>query len=70
MEVLVRPSAFLGAVVDALRDAGCAAVQVAADRCGVWHCDASNPREAWLELTFFLRAWELEHGHVVVRLLA
>jgi hypothetical protein len=71
MEVLVKPAERLGVLVDALREAGCACVQVAADRCGVWHCDASSPREAWLELTFFLRAWELEQGQaVVVRLSA
>ena len=67
MELQVSRPELLGALIEALRGAGCACAQLASDRCAVWHCDASDPREARVELVFFLRAWTLQHEPIDVR---
>jgi hypothetical protein len=51
-------------LMDAFARSGCLAHRAGATACRVLHPLASNEREAWLEVAFFTRAWELAHPGV------
>jgi hypothetical protein len=61
MTIRISDRRLLGALMEALQHAGCAAARVADDRCRVAAAD-TDESQAYLELRFFARAWALGHG--------
>lgn len=51
-------------LIEALARGGCHAKRTAATACRVVHPLATSDQEAWLEVAFFLRAWQLAHPGV------
>lgn len=51
-------------LVRSLDESDCSAVQLADGSVEVRHRQATNEREALLELLFFVRAWQIKHPHV------
>ena len=52
-----------------LEDGNCSAVQLPDGTLEVLHRQANTPREARIELTFFVRAWQTKHPDAVAELL-
>lgn len=59
LEVRLNEPAQLPDLVDSLLRNNCIAHSVTDDSCVVIHVHASDAEEAWRELTFFVRAWQL-----------
>jgi hypothetical protein len=55
----------LGELMNALAGHGCLADRVAPNVCRIVYPRAWTPREAQLELRFFVRAWQANHPGVV-----
>jgi hypothetical protein len=50
-------------LIASFRRSGCAARRVGLLSCAVMHATALNEREARVEVTFFLRAWQARYRH-------
>jgi hypothetical protein len=64
MTVEITRSDLLSDLIETLARSGCQAKRTAATACRVVHPLASSEHEAWVELAFFLRAWQLAHPGV------
>jgi hypothetical protein len=64
MTVQITCGELLSDLIDAFARSGCVANRTAATSCQIVHPLASDQREAWLEVAFFLRAWQLRHPGV------
>jgi hypothetical protein len=64
MHVQLNEPAHLPGLVDSLLQGRCVAHPITSDSCLVVHVQASDAEEAWCELSFFVRAWELAHPGV------
>jgi hypothetical protein len=58
----------LDELTDALEAAECLPVRVAEDSLSVLHLSAIDEREAGIELSFFIKAWQVAHPDVVVEI--
>jgi len=54
----------LAEVMGALSRNGCLTNRVAPKVCRIVYPRASDAREAWLEVGFFIRAWQIHHPGV------
>jgi hypothetical protein len=54
-------------LVDAFRHGGCLAWRTGPRTCRVEHAAAQNEHEAWVEVTFFLRAWRARRERAQAR---
>ena len=70
MEVELSRPELLASLIAAFRVGGCSCTALRRDRVTVSHHGALDPEEAWLEVTFFLRAWQREHEPVGVGVVA
>ena len=68
MKITVNPPALLPDLVSWLRRNGCFAYEVGVGRCCILYEARHDPREAEVELTFSLRAWEMHHQGRIVQL--
>lgn len=66
MRVHVNDSTGLDALVDDLLRGGCVPARLDDETVEVIYPDAMDACEAWMELGFFLRAWQARHPEVVV----
>jgi hypothetical protein len=57
-------------LLQSLGEGGCSAVQLEDGTVEITHSEASDQREARLELMFFVRAWQTKYPHVAVELVA
>ena len=55
---------FLAEIMSALSRNGCLTHRVTPKVCRVVYPRASDAREAWLEIGFFIRAWQVHHPGV------
>ena len=70
MEIVLNRPELVAPLMQALGGLDCACTRVAENRCSVSHTPAVDQREAWVELRFFLRAWEHQHERARVVLLS
>jgi hypothetical protein len=68
MTVEITRADLLADLMETFSRSGCPATPTAATRCHVRHPAASSDREAWLEVAFFLRAWQLAHPGIAATL--
>lgn len=68
MTVEITRAELLTDLVETLSRSGCPATRTAATRCRVRHPAATSDVEAWVEVAFFLRAWQLAHPGVAATL--
>lgn len=68
MRVHLSDSSLLARLAEDLRRGGCVPSLAEGETLDVVQPDARDVREARLELTFFLRAWQCRHPEVEVRL--
>jgi hypothetical protein len=68
MRVHLSDSSLLGALTEDLLRGGCVPSAAGDGALDVIQPDARDAREARLELTFFLRAWQSRHPEVEVSL--
>ena len=61
MQVRVSDQTLLPELVESLLRNDCVAHAVGPDSCAVVHVRARDAQEAWVEVGFYLRAWELRH---------
>jgi hypothetical protein len=64
MKVEITDGKFLTELVDALAHSGCRANRMTRSACEVVHPLATSENEAFLEVAFFVRAWQLHHPGV------
>ena len=64
MNVEITRSELLGELIETLARGGCHVTRTAASACRVVHPLATSEQEAWLEVAFFVRAWQLGHPGV------
>lgn len=64
MQVRLSEPAQLPDLVDSFLRNECVAHAVTDDSCVVVHVHASHADEAWREISFFVRAWQLGHPGV------
>ena len=64
MKLEVSDEKLLGELMGALTRHGCRADQIAPNVCRIVYPRAWTAREARLELTFFVRAWQVNHPGV------
>jgi hypothetical protein len=64
MKLEVSDEKLLGELMGALTRHGCRADQIAPNVCRIVYPRAWTAREARLELTFFVRAWQANHPGV------
>jgi hypothetical protein len=64
IEVRISEPLLLDELMSAFLRNGCIAQRAAANACLVMHVQASHGGEAWQELDFFVRAWQLQHPTV------
>ncbi len=64
MRVRISDPRLLPDLVAAFLRSDCVAQPVGADTCDVVHVHARDTREASLEVTFFVRAWQARHRTV------
>ncbi len=64
MEVELSRPELIVPLMQTLRSLDCSCMRIARNRCAVFHRTAADPREALIELTFFLRAWQGQHEPV------
>ena len=55
---------FLAEIMAALSRNGCLTNRITPKVCRVVYPRASDAREAWLEIGFFIRAWQVQHPGV------
>lgn len=60
MRIISQPDE-LDVLTDALEAADCLPVRVAENSLSVLHLSALDEREARIELSFFIRAWQVAH---------
>jgi len=70
LAIRISEPALLDELVAALLRHGCVAQSVGVDSCRVVHVHAADAVEAWRELRFFLRAWELANPAVITSVTA
>jgi hypothetical protein len=68
MEVELSQPELLLPLMEALRSLDCSCTRIARNRCAVYHRTAADAHEAWIELTFFLRAWQSQHEPLELQL--
>jgi hypothetical protein len=64
MTIKINPSELLADLMTTLARSGCPTAPTATGVCQVRHPLASTEQEEWLEIAFFVRAWELAHPGV------
>ena len=62
-----KPS-LLPVLMERLEANGCVADELGEGVCHVVHPQAADAAEEWLELRFFLRAWQARHGGLALTL--
>lgn len=67
LTVEISSAAVLPVLIDAFRRSGCRVERAASTSCSVFH-PAHDEAEARLEVTFFLRAWQLCHPGVEAKI--
>ena len=70
MRIRISEPRLLPDLVESLARGDCLTVPVDEATCDVVYADASDDREARIELLFFLRAWALSHREVRAELVA
>ena len=64
LQLELSDAASLSEIMGALSRNGCLTNRVTPKVCRVVYPRAEDPREAWLEIGFFIRAWQLHHPGV------
>jgi hypothetical protein len=70
MEIHVSHPAVVDDLIAAFREGDCVAVRSGMRAFVVHHLRAADEREARVEITFFLRAWEQQHAGVEATLVS
>jgi hypothetical protein len=68
MEVRVSEPRLLPDLIDSFLRNDCVAHRVGDDACSVVHVHAVDAAEAWLEVSFFVGAWQTRHEGVTASL--
>ena len=68
LQLELNDEVLLAEIMDALARNGCLTNQIAPTACRVVYPRASDHREAWLEVGFFVRAWQVSHPGVEAQL--
>jgi hypothetical protein len=66
--ICISDSRLLQDLIDSLLENDCVAHPLGNHWCQVIHVQADDPEEARVELTFFLRSWQLQHAGVTAEL--
>ena len=64
LQLELNDADLLAEVMGALSRNGCLTNRIAPKVCRIVYPRASDAREAWLEVGFFIRAWQIHHPGV------
>ena len=64
MKLELSEEALLVEIMGALARQGCLTNRIAPGACRIVYPRAADKREAWLEVGFFIRAWQAQHPGV------
>jgi len=68
LKLEVNDEVLLPEIMGALARNGCLTSKITPNVCRVVYPRAEDAREAWLEVEFFIRAWQVHHPHVETHL--
>jgi hypothetical protein len=64
LKLELSDEALLAEIMGALTRHGCLTNRIAPTVCRIIYPRAADAREAWLEVGFFVRAWQVQHPDV------